>query len=61
MSPLEWLHRVFVPTNNEDKLDIRDIPNLEDDSPIVFTQHMRIVLAIVVTFISALIMWWIVA
>lgn len=61
MSPLLWLQRLFVPQNRDDQLHIGDIPDMEDDNPFVFTTHMRIVLAILVTFISALVMWWIVA
>lgn len=61
MSPLLWLQRLFVPNNKDDQLDIDGIPDLEEDSPFVFSQHMRIVLAIIISFISALVMWWIVA
>ena len=59
MSPLAWIQRLFVPRHQDDQLSIDGIPDLEDDSPFVFTQHMRIVLAILVTFLSAMVIWWI--
>lgn len=59
MSPLLWLQRLFVPQDEPD--DPNSIPDLEDEQPFVFSQHFRIVLAIFVTFISALVIWWIMA
>lgn len=35
------------------------IPDMEYDEPFVFSQHLRIVLAIVVTIIGACVVWWI--
>lgn len=59
MSPLGWFQRLFASHNDEEQQDVNDLCNLEDDTPFVFTQHMRILLAIVVTFISACVIWWI--
>lgn len=56
MSPLLWLQRLFNPPSEEAE---EGIPPLEDSSPFVFTQHMRIVLAIVICIISAFVIWWI--
>lgn len=57
MSPLLWLQRLFErPSESEE-----GIPPLEDSTPFVFTQHMRIVLAILVCIFSAFVIWWILA
>lgn len=61
MSPLLWLQRLFVPRDEAEKQDgenVGGVPDIEE-SPFVFNQHMRIVLAIVVSFISAIVIWWI--
>lgn len=57
MNPFLWFQRLFVPPPESDKPE--GIPDLEDDSPFVFSQHLRIVLAICVCIISAFVIWWI--
>lgn len=59
MNPFLWFQRLFVPA--EDREESGTIPGLEDESPFVFTQHLRIVIAIVISIISALVIWWILA
>lgn len=46
---------------NREHQDVNDLRSLEDDTPFIFTQHMRILLAIAVTFIAACVLWWIMA
>lgn len=57
MNPFIWFQRLFVPRDEADNSD--NVPGLEDESPLVFTQHLRIVLAIVICIISAFVIWWI--
>lgn len=57
MNPFLWFQRLFVPAPESDDSD--DIPELRDETPFVFTQHLRIVTAIVITIISAMVIWWI--
>lgn len=63
MSPLLWIQRLFVPQpDNEASLDESNMEQVgipEVDSPIMSSQHIRIVLAIVFMFLSAIILWWI--
>ena len=59
MSPLLWLQRLFVPPAADSEED--GIPPLEDSSPFVVTQHMRIVLAILICILSGVVIWWILA
>jgi len=62
MSPLLWLKKIFVPEDQqEDQQDVNDLRGLEEDSSFLFSQHMRVLLAILVAFISALCIWWIMA
>ena len=61
MSFLLWVQRLFVPKDTDDTTDANELPELEDNQPFVFGQHLRIIIAIVIAFISALFMWWIVA
>lgn len=57
MSVRDWLRRIFVPEMPAD-----DGLSLGEQRPLFeWNQNMRIVTAIAVTFVSALIMWWIVA
>lgn len=61
MSFLSWLERLFVPTSPIEH-DNGDAVQIEpQQSPFEWNQNMRIVTAIVVTFLSAFVMWWIVA
>lgn len=65
MSPLLWLQRLFVPRDEEGNAEdgnsgesgVVDV----NESPFVFNQHMRIVAAIIVTFVGAIVVWWILA
>ena len=60
MSFLSWLERLFVPGPPREN-DAEGTVELEPQrSPFEWNQHMRIVTAIVVTFVSACVMWWIV-
>ena len=55
MSFTSWLQRMFSPHSTGD-------PDLEDEiSGFEWNQNVRIVLAILVVFISALVVWWIVS
>ena len=55
MSYTSWLQRMFSPPSTGD-------PDLEDEiSGFEWNQNVRIVLAILVVFISALVVWWIVS
>lgn len=57
MNPFLWFQRLFVPPEESDNPN--EVPPLEDDTPFVFSQHLRIVLAIAVSIIAALVLWWI--
>lgn len=59
MSPLLWLQRLFVPQDQADATS--ELPEPEENEPFVFTQHLRIILAIVFSLVSAGILWWIMA
>lgn len=62
MSPLSWLQRVFAPrADAEEGSESQTLTGFEEESPFVWGQHMRIVIAMLVVFISALVMWWILA
>ncbi len=63
MSLLNRLQRIFVPAPESSEETSSIDPSAFDDSGSFFewSQHIRILLAIVVVFVSALIMWWIVA
>ncbi|MBS6828388.1 MAG: hypothetical protein KH208_00715 [Desulfovibrio sp.] len=55
MSFTSWLQRIFSPPSTGD-------PDLEDEtSGFEWNQNVRIVLAIIVVIISALVVWWIVS
>ena len=61
MSFLSWLERLFVPARPSEEDGAQGMVELEPQhSPFEWNQNMRIVTAIVVTFISACVMWWIV-
>lgn len=61
MSFLSWLERLFVPAPPSEN-GAEGMVELEPPhSPFEWNQNMRIVTAIVVTFLSACVMWWIVA
>lgn len=61
MSFLLRLQRFFVPKEQDPADETNGLPDLEDNQPFVFGQHLRIVTAIIIAFVSALFMWWIVA
>lgn len=61
MSFLLWVQRLFVPKETDGSADGTELPELEDNQPFVFGQHLRIIVAIIIAFVSALFMWWIVA
>lgn len=52
----QWLKGLFGSHPEEDS---DTIPDMEYDEPFVFSQHLRIVLAIVITLLSAVVIWWI--
>lgn len=55
-----WLQNLF--RSNLDSTDAENLPDFDDDdSSFVWTEHMRIVLAICIMIVSAFIMWWIMA
>ena len=55
-----WLQNMF--SSRLASTDAEDLPDFdEEESSFVWTEHMRIVLAIVVMIISAFVMWWIMA
>lgn len=56
MDPFHWLKRIFVP----DK-DPGEENQLQEESPFDFGPHIRIVLAIVISIVSAGVIWWILA
>ncbi|MDE5831642.1 MAG: hypothetical protein K2H64_01405 [Desulfovibrio sp.] len=51
MSMTDWLKKIFVPAE-EDEFAER---------PVIWTEHLRIVLALLFVFLSACFMWWILA
>lgn len=57
MSPFLWLQRLFVPPSENG--DPENAADLENTEPFVFSQHLRVVLAILVCIISAFVIWWI--
>lgn len=62
MSPLLWFQRLFVPQDQpDDPQDVNDLGPLDEDSSFLFSQHVRILLAILFAVLSAFFMWWIVA
>lgn len=56
MSFTTWLKNIFVPQHD---LEGGQEDTIREDAPSIWNEHMRIVLAIIVVFISALVMWWI--
>lgn len=59
MSPLLWLQRLFVPKEDTENTDT--LPEIENEDPFVFSQHLRIIAAILFSLVSAGILWWIMA
>lgn len=60
MSIWLWLQRLVVPkepTEDDDKA----VETGYDEEPFVFTQHLRVILAIIITIVGAGVMWWIMA
>lgn len=56
MSLLLWLQRLFVPApQNEEENSFTE----ETEPVFSWNQHIRILLAILVVFISAIAIWWI--
>ena len=60
MHPLLWIQRLFAPKPENDENGLTG-PAPEEQTPFTWNQHLRIILAIVVMIISAMVMWWIVA
>lgn len=57
-----WLKDLFSSQDQQNgQEDINDLRGLDDEPSFLFSQHMRILLAILVAFLSAVCMWWIVA
>lgn len=56
MSLMPWLQKLFSSRNEEDELE-NDNP--VEENPFEFGQHVRIVIAMLVVLVSALVMWWI--
>ncbi len=61
MSFSQWLKGIFNSQGSEENDEDKAIPDMEYDDPFIFSQHLRIVLAIVVTLLSAAVIWWILA
>ena len=63
MSLLNRLQRIFIPApeSSEDNTSIDASAFDDSGSFFEWSQHIRILLAILMVFVSALIMWWIVA
>lgn len=60
MSPILWLQKIFVPNTDTEEEETENAI-IEKPSFFEWNQHMRILLAILVVFISAFALWWIVA
>lgn len=58
MSLLLWLQRLFVPAPEKEE---EEENSFTEESAPVFSgnQHIRILLAILVVFVSAIAIWWI--
>lgn len=56
---LNGFFRMFTSSRNDAEDDLDE--DFENESGFVWTEHMRIVLAIVVAIAAAIFMWWIVA
>lgn len=50
---LTWLQKLFMSNDDEDE------DQINEQSSFLQSQHLRIVIAMAVVFISALVMWWI--
>lgn len=59
MSPFAWLRSLFASETPPEDPNV--IPDLEDNEPFVFSQHLRIIAAIIFCILSAGILWWIMA
>lgn len=55
MNPFLWFQRLFVPAPESDTPD----QGLEEENPFAFGHHIRIILAIIISIISAGVLWWI--
>ena len=51
MSLMDWLKKVFVPAEEDEFVE----------RPTIWTEHLRIVLAMLFVLLSACAMWWILA
>lgn len=60
MSLLLWLQRIFVPAPQSDEETENPCPD-EPQPLFTWNQHFRILLAILVVFVSAIAIWWILA
>lgn len=55
-----WLHKLFASKPDTDEEENgNEIDDFEEEPGFVWNEHMRIVLAIIVVVISAIVMWWI--
>ena len=61
MSFLSWLEHFFVPPTSQENEAEGTLELEPQHSPFEWNQNTRIVTAIIVTVLSAFIMWWIVA
>lgn len=59
MSMLLWLQRLFVPASNAEEEEAENTIIEEKHSFFEWNQHMRILLAMLVAFLSAIALWWI--
>lgn len=58
MSPLLWLQRLFMPRTDEEQEPQEGLQDFESSSS-AGGQHLRILLALAVVVVSAMVMWWI--
>lgn len=56
MSFMDWLQGLFA-SKNDDDLDDENLEREENSFEV--SQHMRIVMALLVVIISGFVMWWI--
>lgn len=50
---LSWLQKLFVSNDDDDEEQV------QEQSSFLQSQHLRIVIAMAVVFVSAMVMWWI--
>lgn len=57
----EWLSKLFSSGSANDENKDLTLSELQGDSPFIFSEHMRIILAIIIMILGACVIWWIVA